>query len=302
MTRGPRIDFPGAFHHVYARGIEKRDIFRDRSDRAELQRRILKNLKRFNSSCLAWAFMPNHFHLLFHSQSGNLSDFMRCLMSGYSIIFNRKYERSGHLFQNRYKSSVIDTERYLLELIRYIHLNPVRSGVVPTLESLSRYPWTGHYEIMTSRKFPWEIFPFIREFFLSKYLSGMEIYLAFLGEGLGHRPRELSLEETGCQAKESHALSENPTEWNMDGSYRIFLDIVSNVSCKFAVSKDRILNGRRDRISTYARREVLRECVREKGMAHRSVCRWLGITKAGGLYLLAALDRNDTSRSISTRD
>lgn len=299
MTRRPRIDFPGAFHHVYARGIEKRDIFGDQSDRAELRRRILKNLKRFNSSCLAWAFMPNHFHLLFQSQSGNLSDFMRCLMSGYSIFFNRRYERSGHLFQNRYKSSVIDTERYLLELIRYIHLNPVRAGVVPSLESLSRYPWTGHFEIMASGEFPWKEYPFIREFFSSKYLSGLEIYLAFLGEGLGHRPREFCFEEPG---KESRALPGNSPELNMDGSYRIFMDIVGNVSCKYAMSKDRILDGRRDRISTYARREVLRECIREKGMAHGSVCRWLGITKSGGLYLLTALEHNDTNRSILMRD
>jgi len=292
MARRPRIDFPGAFHHVYARGIEKRNIFLNQDDREELRRRILKNLKRFNADCLAWAFMPNHFHLLFYSKSGNLADFMRCLMSGYSMYFNRKYERAGHLFQNRYKSSVIDTERYLLELIRYIHLNPVRSGIVQSLETLSRYQWTGHCEIMASGKVPWGEYPFIQDFFTSVYLPGTDLYLAFLGDGICHRSEESSFEQPAEQTKENRTLVENPPEENRDHSHRIFLNILSKVSCIFGVSKDRILNGRRDRISSCVRREILRECVREKGIARRSVCKWLGITEAGGIYLLKAVDQS----------
>jgi REP element-mobilizing transposase RayT len=302
MARRPRVDFPGAFHHVYARGIEKRDIFLDRNDREGLRRRILGNLTRFNACCLAWAFMPNHFHLLYHSRTGNLVDFMRCLMSGYSLYFNRKYERVGHLFQNRYKSSVIDTERYLLELIRYIHLNPVRSGLVSSVETLSRYQWTGHYEIMASGRLPWEEYHFIREFFSSEYLPSVDSYLAFLGEGRCTRSGEFSFEETATQAKEMRGASiENSPSGDTDGSHRTFLDIVSKVSCKFAVSQDRILDGRRDRLSSLARREILKRCVMEKGMTRQSVCKWLGITGAGGLYLLKAMNHADANRSILTR-
>ena len=297
MARCPRIDFPGAFHHVFARGIEKRDIVADQDDRNELRRRILINLKRFNSSCLAWAFLPNHFHLLFQSESANLADFMRCLMSGYSIFFNRKYERSGHLFQNRYKSSVVDTERYLLELIRYIHLNPVRSGIVQSLEPLSRYQWTGHYEIMASGKLPWEKYPFVREFFSSLYLPSLEIYLAFLGEGLDIRHVESSSEDRTGRMMEVRTWNINPSKWATDGSYRIFLDIVNKVSCQHSISLDRILDGRRDRKTSRARREILRECVRDKGMVKRSVCGWLGITESGGTYLLTASDHTDTNIS-----
>jgi REP element-mobilizing transposase RayT len=302
MARHPRIDFPGAFHHVYARGIEKRDIVADQDDRKELRRRIVINLKRFNASCLAWAFLPNHFHLLFQSESANLADFMRCLMSGYSIYFNRKYERSGHLFQNRYKSSVIDTERYLLELIRYIHLNPVRSGIVQSLESLSRYPWTGHYEIMATGRYPWEKYPFIREFFSSLYFPSLEFYLAFLGEGIGIRYVESSFDEGTGMMKEGRTWNNNPPKWEMDGSHRVFLDIVKKVSLRHSVSQDRILDGRRDRITSRARREILRECVRDKGMVKRSVCEWLGITEAGGGYLLMASDHTDANVPIPTVD
>jgi hypothetical protein len=246
--------------------------------------------------------MPNHFHLLYHSRTGNLADFMRCLMSGYSLYFNRKYERVGHLFQNRYKSSVIDTERYLLELIRYIHLNPVRSGLVSSVEALSRYPWTGHYKIMATGRLPWEEHHFIREFFSSAYLSGVDIYLAFLEEGRCTRSGEFSFDEAATQAKEIRgALIENSPAGDTDGSRRIFLEIVSQVSCKFAVPHDRILDGRRDRLSSLARREILKRCVMEKGMTRKSVCEWLGITGAGGLYLLKAMDHADANRSILSR-
>lgn len=301
MARHSRIDFPGAFHHVYARGIEKRDIFADQDDRKELRRRIALNLKRFDANCLAWAFLPNHFHLLFQSESANLANFMRCLMSGYSIYFNRKYERSGHLFQNRYQSSVIDTERYLLELIRYIHLNPVRSGIVPSLESLSRYPWTGHYEITASGRFPWEKYPFIREFFSSRYLSSLEIYLAFLGEGIGIRHVEPSSEDRTGRMEDVRTWSNNSSNV-MDGPHRIFLDIVKKVSRRHSIPHDRILNGCRDRKTSRARREILRECVRGNGMVKRSVCGWLGITEAGGAYLLTASEHTDANISSSTVD
>jgi hypothetical protein len=221
-------------------------------------------------------------------------------MSGYSIYFNRKYERSGHLFQNRYKSSVIDTERYLLELIRYIHLNPVRSGIVQSLESLARYSWTGHYEIMATGRLPWEKYPFIREFFSSLYLPSLDIYLAFLGEGLGIRHVEPSSEVRTGRMKEDRTRNNNLSKWAMDGSQRIFLDIVKKVACQHSISQDRILDGRRDRKTSRARREILRECVRDKGMVRRSVCEWLGITDAGGAYLLMISDHTDTNISCQT--
>lgn len=263
----------------------------DLADRAELRRRILRNIKRFKANCLAWAFLPNHFHLLYHSASGNLADFMRCLMSGYSIYFNRKYERSGHLFQNRYKSTVVDTERYLLELIRYIHLNPIRSGNVTSLETLSQYPWTGHHEIIEAGRLPWEGFPFIQEFFSSHYVPGMDIYLSYLEEGLWRRPGESCFQDEMAQADCHRQPRDRSMDVDMNGPSGIFLTVVGNVTSRLRVSKDRILNGRRDRISCLARREILNECVSGKGMALKSVSRWLGITQAGGSYLLRSADR-----------
>jgi hypothetical protein len=208
-------------------------------------------------------------------------------MSGYSIYFNRKYERVGHLFQNRYKSSLIDTERYLLELIRYIHLNPVRSGLVSSVGKLSGYPWTGHHEIMASGRMPWDGYPFIQEFFSSRYLTEIDIYLAFLGEGPCAHSGEFTFEESAPDAMRngSASLYDNPAG-EKDGLHLIFMDIVRKVSSQMSAPRDRILGGRRDRLSSLARREILRICVVERGMTRQKVCEWLGITESGGSYLL----------------
>ena len=112
MPRGPRIDFPGAVHHVYARGIEKRDIFLDDLDRRSFLGRVGTNLPKWNVRCSAWALMPNHFHLLLQSDRGLLPSFMHCLLTGYSKCFNERHSRVGHLFQNRYKSPMVDKAGY----------------------------------------------------------------------------------------------------------------------------------------------------------------------------------------------
>lgn len=288
MPRYARIDFPGAVHHVYARGIEKRDVFLDDEDRSELRRRILMNLEKFDSSCLAWAFLPNHFHIVFHSRKGNLPDFMRCVLTGYANYFNRKYERVGHLFQNRYKSVLVGSMRYLLEVIRYVHLNPVRAGIVSSLDLLSEYPWTSHCEIMKSGKFPWDEFPEVGNFFAVDEQTGrLPPYLGFLAAGVDKDRPEGRVD--GFEAFHS-ALS--TSEGNRrkipekDSFKAEFLDIVSRCSEEFGIMPDRIFDKRRDRDSVNARKKILRTCVVEKGMEPASVCEWLGITRSGGRYLL----------------
>jgi len=288
MPRHARIDFPGAVHHVYARGIEKRDVFLDEEDRCALRRRILMNQEKFDSSCLAWAFLPNHFHLVFHSRKGNLPDFMRCVMTGYASYFNRKYERAGHLFQNRYKSALVGSARYLLEVIRYVHLNPVRARIVPSLNLLSEYPWTSHHEIMRSGIFPWEEFPEAYNFFSDGGKTDrISLYLVFLAAGVG-KDREADCGD-GFEAFHSvlsaheEDLRPLPEEESLKEE---FLDIVSRCSKEFGINPDRIFNKRRDRGSVKARKRIIHTCVVDRGMEQASVCKWLGLTYSGGTYLL----------------
>jgi putative transposase len=143
MPRGPRIDAPGILHHVMARGIEKREIFRSDDDREELLARLGTICEEAETIVYAWCLMSNHFHLAVRTGSKPLAHAMRRLLTGYAAFFNTRYARTGHLFQNRYKSIVIDEERYFLGLVRYIHLNPVRAGVVPSVDALAGHRWSG---------------------------------------------------------------------------------------------------------------------------------------------------------------
>jgi REP element-mobilizing transposase RayT len=144
MPRLSRIDITGILQHVIVRGIERCNIFNDASDRQLFTDRFFFLLSETGIRCFAWALLSNHFHLLLMPTTTPLSSFMRRLLTGYAITFNSKYKRSGHLFQNRYKSIVCEEEPYLLELVRYIHLNPLRAGIVKTIDELDLYPWTGH--------------------------------------------------------------------------------------------------------------------------------------------------------------
>lgn len=148
MPRTYRIDIPDLLQHVIVRGIERRDIFLDDDDKALFVERLSKLLIATGTDCLAWALMSNHFHLLLRPKSTKLSVFMRRLLTGYAVVFNLRHHRSGHLFQNRYKSIVCEEDSYLLELVRYIHLNPLRAGLVASLDALDSYQWSGHAVIM----------------------------------------------------------------------------------------------------------------------------------------------------------
>jgi len=116
--------------------------------------RLALILEETQTQCYAWALIPNHFHALLRTGATPLSKVMRRLMTGYAVTFNKRHRRSGHLFQNRYKSIVCEEDPYLLELVRYIHLNPLRAGMVKDLRELDKYPWTGHSTILGRRKNP----------------------------------------------------------------------------------------------------------------------------------------------------
>ena len=136
MPRKARLDIPGLLQHVIVRGIERRKIFLDDDDRSLFLNRFSSLLEETETECFAWALIPNHFHLLIKCNKIKLSSFMRRLLTGYAINFNHRHNRAGYLFQNRYKSIVCDIDSYLYELVRYIHLNPIRARIVPDISSL----------------------------------------------------------------------------------------------------------------------------------------------------------------------
>jgi putative transposase len=190
MPRQARLDAPGTLHHVMIRGIERANIFQDDKDRGQFLSRVGEIGKATGTRIVAWVLMDNHVHLLLFSGSSGLPRFMRRLLTGYAMWFNRRHQRAGHLFQNRYKSIVCEEDRYLLELVRYIHLNPLRSHTVQSLEELDRYPWSGHGVLVGKIRHDWQEKEYVLNQFGRVEKQSIRAYRKFIeeGKGLGRRP------------------------------------------------------------------------------------------------------------------
>jgi putative transposase len=190
MPRQARIDAPGAAHHVIIRGIERRNIFRDNRDRNDWLERLGTILDETGTPCFAWSLMSNHVHLLFRTGPVPLATVMRRLLTGYAVSFNRRYRRHGQLFQNRYKSILCQEDPYLKELVRYIHLNPLRVGIVKDMSGLGRYAFCGHSALMGHQDRPWQDTGYVLKLFAKRISVARRRYREFVERGIsaGRRP------------------------------------------------------------------------------------------------------------------
>jgi REP element-mobilizing transposase RayT len=172
------------------RGIERRQLFTASPDRADFVARLAAVVAATGVQVLAWALLPNHVHLLVRTGPSPLATAMRRLLTGYAVAFNHRHQRSGHLFQNRYKSILVEEEPYWLELTRYIHLNPLRANVVRDLAALDRYPWTGHSALVGRVPRPWQAVGELLGAFGRPGRAARRRYRQFVAEGipLGRRP------------------------------------------------------------------------------------------------------------------
>jgi putative transposase len=141
MARPLRIEFPNALYHVTARGDRREPIVEDDTDRAAFFNVLAEVIERFNWRCHAYCLMTNHYHLVVETPDANLSKGMRQLNGMYTQATNRRHQRTGHLFQGRFKAILVDKDNYLLELSRYVVLNPVRAGMV---KHPRQYAWSSY--------------------------------------------------------------------------------------------------------------------------------------------------------------
>lgn len=184
MPRKARIDAPGALHHIIVRGIDRRNIFLDDTDRDDFLDRLSSIMDDTQTACFAWALMPNHFHLLLRTGNAAISRVMQRLLTGYAISFNRRHQRHGHLFQNRYKSILCQEDAYLLELVRYIHLNPLRAKIVRNLKELRENPYCGHGAFFKKEYCPWQHTDYVLKVFNSSVSVARRLYRDFVEKGL----------------------------------------------------------------------------------------------------------------------
>jgi len=301
MPRHARIDLPGLLHHVIVRGIEKRPIFLDDQDREEFLSRLSQLLSETETDCYAWALLDSHFHLLLQPHAVKLSSFMRRLLTGYAVVFNLRHQRAGHLFQNRYKSIVCDGDSYLLELVRYIHLNPLRAGIVGSLETLDNYPWCGHRELLgkTSRGVIAE--DNVLPFFSHRRRAAREHYHQFIADGW-NAPLAAGLSTGGKRASraldpdlgEEDLFDErilgggdfaerilNLAEQTGTGPEKSLAEVIDQVAAHYGIEKSRLKKPGKERLLVQARSVISYVAVRDLGMKGVDVATALAFTPGG---------------------
>lgn len=301
MPRTARIDIPGLLQHVMVRGIEKRDIFLDDDDKTLFLERLSKLLIATGTECLAWALMSNHFHLLLRPQSTKLSLFMRRLLTGYAVVFNLRHHRSGHLFQNRYKSIVCEEDSYLLELVRYIHLNPLRVGLAESLDGLDSYPWSGHAVIMGKGEFAGQNEEEVLLMFNSRVGSARKQYRAFIEDGICQGKRnELvggglrrSLKLSGSEEYEAYderilgsgnfvEQLQRETEAPGIATSSVSLEeIIRSIAQIFSIEPGSLQQGGKRKELSAARGVLCYIAVIKLGISGASVARKLSVSRAG---------------------
>lgn len=216
MPRTARLDLPDLLQHVIVRGVDRCDIFCDDHDRRRFLNNFSKLLVQTGTECLAWSLMTNHFHLLLRPRSSRLAPFMRRLLTGYAIYYNLRHKRSGHLFQNRYKSIVCEEDAYLLELVRYIHLNPLRARMVEDLTALDLYAWSGHSGLMGKHAMEGQVVDEVLSYFDKGKREAKRQYRLFVADGValgkraelgsGRRVSKDLLEELGEEPYDDRVL------------------------------------------------------------------------------------------------
>ena len=310
MPRQPRLDAPGTLHQVMGRGIETEKIFRTKKDREDFIDRLAELCRSGSWAVYAWALLPNHFHLLVRTGKDPLARSMRRLMTGYAINFNLRHKRRGHLFQNRYKSVVCQEARYLLELTRYIHLNPLRAGLAPDLETLGRYPWAGHSALTGQVERDWQDTRTIRDYFAGRPKEAVRRYKAFVAEGVdrGRRPelvggglirslggwsQVLSLRRKGLRmAADDRVLGDGEFVeqiWSESaeleketlrrkGPGRDLQALAREIITDQVITEVELRSGSRKRKVSEARRGFCRAAVGKLGYPAVTVARFLGVT------------------------
>jgi len=178
MARPLRIEYPGAFYHVTSRGNEQKDIFKSRRDREQFLSYLKFSTERYGAVIHAYCLMSNHYHLLLETPEGNLSQIMRHINGAYTTYFNVKRKRAGHLFQGRFKAILIEADEYAAELSRYIHLNPVKAGIVAKPDE---YEWSSYrYYIGQAEAPTWLRLGFVLAYYGE--MAAMEKYREFVNE------------------------------------------------------------------------------------------------------------------------
>lgn len=287
MPRKPRLFVAGGFYHVIFRGNNRGDIFFTVSDRCAWETLLHKGLNRYGHRLHAYCWMTNHVHLLLQAGAVPMSNFLGTLSSSYARFVNARDDRVGHLFERRYRATLIQQDQYLLEVVRYIHLNPVRANIV---KSLDDYRWTSHHAYTGRRRPPWVTTDFILNCFDERLNGARAAYRRFVQAEAA--PSSLQgLEQLGkISPSDDQALGDDAWKAETLGSAssirpaRSLDELVEHVCKIYDVSEDQLRSPSRARRLSAIRAEIalaaadegvatISEVARRFGRAHSGLSR-----------------------------
>lgn len=310
MPRQARLDAPGTLHHIIIRGIERRRIVDDKYDRENFLDRLERVVRETKTAVYAWAIMSNHAHFLLRSGPEGIAKLMRRFLTGYAISYNQRHRRHGHLFQNRYKSIVCDENTYFTELVRYIHLNPLRSGIVRTLAELDRYRYSGHSVLMGKVKNKWQERDYVLNWFGNKEGDAKRAYREYVESGIaeGNRPElvggglirslggwseVLSMRRRGERKLTDERIlgssdfvinvlneSDKQVKKSFTPEYKAntINDVIERICKKEGINVRELQSGGRRKAVSKARVLIALELVQEHGVSFSEVARNVGVT------------------------
>jgi len=257
LPRQPRIDAPGVVHHVWTRGIEKRSLFLDDEDRDDFVERLCRVLPDSGAACLSWALLSNHIHLVVRTGDRPLSEVMKRVNTGFAVRFNRRHDRSGHLFQNRFGSRLLSGDRDLLGVVGYVERNPLEAGIVNDVAELSRYRWSGFGALVAERdELPFERAAETRSLFSEVDVNAALRRLVAAGPGGGpSRPSPVDTE-----------------------GVRDLTALVERICARYSVSPDDLICGRRNATTSAARTAICQVAVLQLGFSSKAVADALQLT------------------------
>lgn len=285
MARRARLDGPSAAHHVMVRGVGGAPIFLDADDRQDFVSRLCRLLPECGARCFAWALLSNHAHLVIQTDAGALSRVMRRLDTGYAVRFNRRTERRGYVFMDRFRSRIVEDDADLVGLIRYVHRNPIEAGQVTSVEALATFPWSGHGALVGARP----ALPF----------EAVGAALSLFDEDPGRARAELvswmAREEIPAEGDASPECVPTPQppppRFDVRGDLQALL---RGAVALYALTPEALRSGSKKRRIVRARSAVAYVAVMQLGETGCAVARALGVSPAA---ISASLDRGRLAAS-----
>ena len=240
MPRTGRLHIDGGYYHVIGRGLERRRVFNQVADKKDFLDRLGAGRDRTGAQCLAWAVMTKHIHLAIQVAEEPLPRIMQNLSFRYTRWINKKQTRTGHLFQGRYKAILVDADNYLLQLVRYIHLNPVRAGMVKNPED---HAWSGHRAYLGIETLPWLYSDWVLSQFAKRVKKCRQRYEAFVraGKEEGYRQDFHHGGEDGRVLADDRFLEQVLGESVQSLPQASLDEIVDYVSAEYRVTEEELL-------------------------------------------------------------